>query len=205
MAPTKCHCCSSHSKQYRFDANRFFQLQSLARYLLVHSFEDCECINCAIHGETCFIINMNISKNLVFCNVPINECAKYNCLWKSLSVNWCPTQISSGNHLNLLRVMQLNDHEDGPSPFRRAITFALCSNNVRTLSTFSPVVADQLLSEFLLFLFRLVPKLRYFAALFWVDFLQRFAIDWQSELSLKSYKTLSFNIVFNNKNSFFSC
>lgn len=47
--------------------------------------------------------------------------------------------------------MQLEfDDADRPNPFRNALTFELFFNNIRNISTFLYVAADQLLPEFLL-------------------------------------------------------
>ena len=70
------------------------------------------------------------------------------------------------------RVTRLNDYADKPSPVRSAFTCGLFSDNSRTLSMFSSVTKDRLLPDFPLFLFRLVPKLWYFATLHWMVLLQ---------------------------------
>ena len=95
-------------------------------------------------------------KDLLFWLAQINQCAKSNRLWNLFSMNWCLAWIWSRYHLNLLRVMQLNDGTDRPISFRCALTFARFSNNVRTLSTFSSVAADGwFLTQFPLSLFKL--------------------------------------------------
>ena len=58
--------------------------------------------------------------------------------------------------------LQLSEHADRASPFRRELLF---------LSTFSSVAADRLLPELLLLLSKLVPKWVYFTILLWMDFL----------------------------------
>ena len=62
-------------------------------------------------------------------------------------------------HLVSFRVIQVNDGTNKPSPFRRALTFGLFSNNSRIFSMFVSVTEGRLILEFPLFLFKLVPKL----------------------------------------------
>ena len=57
----------------------------------------------------------------------------------------------------------------------RALNVALFFSNVYTLSTFSSVGDDGPLPQFPLSMFRLLPNLRCFATLFWMDL--RFMIE----------------------------
>ena len=85
------------------------------------------------------------------------------------------------------------------------INFAMFPNKGHILSAFSPGPADWLLSAFFLFLFRFLPKFKYFATLLQIDLLRWIdhqwidgslwmdLLDW-SELSLNSCETFSFNV-----------
>ena len=126
----------------------FFETKNLAHYLLTHIFECYKWISCDTHGETCIFQITTLARNLLFWHVQINQYAKSNHFWKTLSVK-CPTRIWPGYQFNSLRVKWLNDDADRPSPFR-AFSFVLLSSNVCILSTFSLVATDRLLLEFLI-------------------------------------------------------
>lgn len=111
------------------------------------------------------------ARNLLFWHIRLKHCAKFNCLWKSLSASWCPTRIWSEYHFNSLQVMRLNDDADRPSPFCCALTFALFSNNVRSHSTFFYQFLQIDFSQNFFCFCSDLSKLRYFATLFWKDVL----------------------------------
>ena len=73
--------------------------------------------------------------------------------------------------------MLLNNDIDRSSLSQSAFTFGFFSNNVRTLSTSYLVTADRLVPEYPLILFKLLPKLRYFAIFLHELFARRFVIE----------------------------
>ena len=98
------------------------------------------------------------------------QCAKSYYSRNLLSVNWCPT----------------------------LIRFVLFSNNVHTQLFFSCGWSTS--SGVFLFEFRIVPKLRYFATLFWIDLIYG---DSQLQWWKKKLQRFWFQYIFQQKNVVF--
>ena len=175
MAPTECQCHSSYSKS-NFKTPIVFSNVTSGPLLLHANITNVLTVS---FMEKYAFASITTLAGIIFSYVRINQCAKSDRLWKSLSVYWCPARLWYVYRFNSLRVMRLNDDTNRSVPFRHLLTFELLSSNACTISAFSSVAARRFLSEFLLFLFRIVPKLRYFAALFLNELLtRRFTINY---------------------------
>ena len=79
--------------------------------------------------------SLTLTINLLFWYLWINQCAKFNRLSKSFSLNWYLEWVWYAYPFNLLPVMRLNNDIDRSSLSQSAFTFGFFSNNVRALST----------------------------------------------------------------------
>ena len=189
-------CCCLHyhkkiwpqqnARRYLFNENCFFQMQKLAHYYLVCVFHHYWCINIVICEESWFISNSNISKKFVILVCTMKPMCKIKLSLLTGGLQW------------------VND-ANRPSPFRLTLFFVTFSNNARTFNIFISCCWLNFPRISILFVQTFIKVEMSYNRVSNGFLTRRFAIKLWCELSLNSYKTFSFNVYFNNKNSFFNC